>query len=62
MLEKFGRRSHGAGGTAGILGLLAKVQEILWRVVRGFGRLVLQRVELWMLAAVWIVEWGAHLL
>lgn len=40
MLEKFGRRSHGAGGTAGILGLLAKVQEILWRVVRGFGRLV----------------------
>ena len=22
----------------------------------------LQRVELWMLAAVWIVEWGAHLL
>ena len=40
MLEEFGRRGHGAGGTAGILGLLAQVQEILWRAVRGFGRLV----------------------
>lgn len=40
MLEELGRRRYGAGGTAGILGLLAKVQEILWRAVRGFGRLV----------------------
>ena len=47
MLEEFGRRSHGAGGTAGILGLLAKVQEILWRVALGWSEEDLARRGIW---------------